>query len=63
MKISEHKGSTEYPQRNALYSIKVHWADNTETWESYSTVERCEALHDYAREINKIHLIPREFFD
>ena len=61
--ISDHKCNNNFPKRSGLYTFKVHWADNTITWEPYKSVRRCEALHDYVKSINRPYLIPREFFD
>jgi len=33
--IAEHKCSTKYSARNGLYTFKVNWADDTNTWEPY----------------------------
>ena len=63
VRITEHKSNKQYPNRYALYTFRVHWADGTDSWEPWASVRRNQVLHDYLRSNGLQRFIPREFFD
>ena len=63
VKVTEHKFNAKYPNRYALYTFKVYWADGSDSWEPWSSVRRNEVLHEYLKMNGLQRFIPREFFD
>ena len=63
VRVTEHKFNAKYPNRYALYTFKVYWADGSDSWEPWSSVRRNEVLHEYLKMNGLQRFIPREFFD